>query len=182
MAHGVTERSTKRIQMESHQRDRRRSLSLDNLSQVVAEVELLRDSHRTVGRWSLAQICKHLADSINGSIDGFDLRRHRFKRFFFAKRMLRYTFRYGIPAGYTVDPNLTPPNNIDLDEAIDQLARAIDRYEQHRGRLEAHPLFGKLPRDMWNRLQCFHCAHHLRFVIPVDPGTSASLPEAETRQ
>jgi len=154
--------------MSSHAADHRRSLALDHLSQVVPEVERVKATHHTVGCWTLAQICRHLADSINGSIDGFDLSRHRIKRFFLAKRMLQYTFRYGIPAGYTVDPNLTPPPSVELSEAIDALARAIERYAGHRGPLQAHPLFGKMRRDVWDRVHCFHCAHHLSFVVPAE--------------
>lgn len=148
----------------------RRRLSFDDLSQVLPEVRRVKVGHRTVGRWTLGQICKHLADGINGSMDGLDLGRHRFKRLFFAKRMLQYTFRYGIPGDYTVDPNIEPPPGVDLEEAIEELTRAIERYRAHRGPLQAHPLFGKMPRDIWDRLHCIHCAHHLSFVIPPGPG------------
>jgi nitrite reductase (NO-forming)/hydroxylamine reductase len=48
------------------------------------------------------------------------------------------------------------------DEQIDILAR----YLQHDGRLHAHPLFGNMPRETWDRVHCVHCAHHLSFVIP----------------
>jgi hypothetical protein len=147
-------------------RTRRRSLSLEDLSQIMPEVRRLEVSHRTIARWTLGQICKHLADSINGSIDGFDLSRHRLKRFFFAKRLLRYTFRYGIPRNYLVDPGLTPPDEVDASAAINGLARAIARYQAHRGPLRPHPLFGTMSRDVWDRVHCVHCAHHLSFAIP----------------
>ncbi len=147
----------------------RRRVSFETLSQILPEVERLRNVHHTVGHWSFAQICKHLADSVHGSIDGFDLRRHRIKRFLFAKVMLRYAFRYGIPPGYTVDPHLTPPELIDIGVAIEELRQALERYQRHRGPLAAHPLFGKMPRDLWDRIHRIHCAHHLGFVIPTDP-------------
>ena len=121
-----------------------------------------------MGHWSLAQICKHLADSIHGSLDGFDMRNHRVKRFFLSKRLLRSMFEQGIPRGYTVDPRLTPPAQVDLDDAVSALDRAIARYQDHRGRLRPHPLFGDMPRETWNRVHRFHCAHHLSFVIPAD--------------
>ena len=133
------------------------------------EVERLRAGYRSVGNWTLAQVCEHLAGSINGSIDGFDLRRHRIKRALFARPLLWYTFRFGIPSGYTVDPALTPPDDAGLDGAITGLREALARYQQHDGPLSPHPLFGKLSRAMWNRMQCFHCAHHLRFVWPSEP-------------
>ena len=152
--------------MKHASKTRRRSLSLEDLSQIMPEVRRLEVSHRTVARWTLGQICKHLADGINGSIDGFDLSRHRLKRFFFAKQLLRYTFRYGIPPNYRVDPSLTPPDEVDASAAIDELARAIARYQAHRGPLRPHPLFGTMRRDVWDRVHRVHCAHHLSFAIP----------------
>ena len=144
----------------------RRSLRFFDVSQVVPDVLRLRSSHRTLAKWSLAQICKHLADSVNGSINGFGLGRHRFKRFFFRKLLLAYTLRYGIPRNYLVDPGIEPAKDLELDDAITQLVQAIERYQAHDGPLQAHPLFGKMPRDVWDRIQCIHCAHHLSFVIP----------------
>ncbi|MFQ5494461.1 MAG: DUF1569 domain-containing protein [Phycisphaerae bacterium] len=150
----------------THRGGRRGTLIIPNLHDVLVLVDALTPDQRTIGHWSLGQICKHLADSIHGSIDGFDLRRHRIKRFFFARSLLWFTYRYGIPAGYTVDPKLAPPGDIGLDEAIGELRDAIQRYQRHAGPLHAHPLFGRLSRPAWDRLHCFHCAHHLSFVLP----------------
>lgn len=121
-------------------------------------------AHHILGNWTLAQVCKHLADSINGSIDGVDLRRHRFKRWFIAKRMLAWTLKNGIPPGITVDPNLTPPPGVDMATALAELQGAIRRYQSHRGKLRPHPLFGRMDRPIWDRLHCVHCAHHLSFI------------------
>ncbi len=155
-----------RSKVASDPTNQRRPLRFEELSQVVPEAMRLKSGHRTVSRWTLAQICKHLANSFNGSIDGLDLSRHKFKRFFLARQMLRYTFRYGIPVNYTVDPNIEPTSDVDLDEALEQLAGAIERYQAHGGLLRAHPLFGEMPRDDWNRIHRIHCAHHLSFVLP----------------
>ncbi len=146
----------------------RRILAFTDLGELLPEVRRLIPSHRTVGQWTLAQVCRHLADTINGSMDGFDLRRHRFKRFFLSKRLLRYTYQHGITPGYTVDPKLTPPPKVKLDESVAALERAVERYRSYRGRLCAHPLFGDLSREEWDQLHCFHGAHHLSFVISTD--------------
>jgi len=146
----------------------RRVLTFTDFGEILPEVRRLIPAHRTVRQWTLAQICRHLADTINGSMDGFDLRRHRFKRFFLSKRLLRYTYRYGIPPGYTVDPKLTPPPNVKLDASLAALEQALERYRSYRGRLRAHPLFGDLSREKWDELHCFHAAHHLSFVISTD--------------
>ncbi len=148
--------------------NQRRSLSFEDIAEVMPDVHRMTAGHRTLARWSLAQICKHLANSFDGSIDGFDLSRHRLKRSFFKRLLLRYTLRFGIPTNYLVDPNIEPSSDLELDEAVNDLTRAIERYLAHNGSLEAHPLFGKMPREMWDRIHRFHCAHHLSFVIPVE--------------
>ena len=146
---------------------RRRVLTFATLPGVLVEVRSLAGRpHQTVGNWTLAQVCRHLADTIDGSIDGLDLSRHRFKRFFLSKRLLRYTYRHGIPPGYTIDPKLNPPSDVTFDESVAALERAVARYQSYEGRLRPHPLFGDLSREMWDRLHCFHGAHHLSFVVP----------------
>jgi hypothetical protein len=143
-----------------------RTLVFADLSEVMPEVRRLLSGHRTLRNWTLAQVCRHLADTINASMDGFDLRRHRFKRCLFSRPLLAVTYRYGIPRGYTVDPKLTPPPDADMTQALADLEAAIRRYAAHRGEPQPHPLFGRLSRPGWDRLHCFHCAHHLRFVLP----------------
>lgn len=144
----------------------RRDLHFDDLSEVMPEVLRLRRGYTRAGQWSLAQVCKHLADSLNGTIDGFDLSRRRFERWFLAKPLLWLTYRYGIPSGYTIDPKLTPQPDVELDESIESLRQAVERYERHTGSVHPHPLFGRLSRTAWNRMQRFHSAHHLSFLIP----------------
>lgn len=145
---------------------RRRKLTFDSLEQVEPDIRMLLAGHLAVGNWSLAQICKHLADSFVGSIRGFDLRNHRWKRTFFRRPMLRFTLRNGIPENYMVDPNLTPKPEIAMDDSVQMLRAAIERYVQHTGQLHAHPLFGKMPREVWTRIHCIHSAHHLSFAVP----------------
>ena len=155
-------------------RGRRRTVDMANLSQVLGEARRLAGGHRTVGNWTLGQICRHLADTINASIDGFDLRRHRLKRMLCGKLMLRLTFRFGIPSGYAVDESLSPPAGADFDQALADLERAVARFNAHQGALHPHPLFGRLTRAMWDRMHRFHCAHHLSFAIPTDETSCAS--------
>jgi hypothetical protein len=147
------------------QTEGRRSLAFADLSEVMPEVRRLMGGHRTVGNWSLAQVCKHLADSFTGSMDGFRTRRHLFKRLFLRKVMLRRTYAEGIPPNYTVLKRLNPPPNCEIQKVVEELGRSIERFEAHQGRLHFHPLFGSLDRAGWDRLHRFHSAHHLSFVI-----------------
>ncbi len=51
----------------------RRKLRFQNLDEVVADAERLAAMPtRPLGNWSLGQICKHLAETMNQSIDGFE--------------------------------------------------------------------------------------------------------------
>ena len=47
----------------------RRSLEFDGVEAIMPEVDRLTAGHVTVGRWTLAQICDHLARSIALSLD-----------------------------------------------------------------------------------------------------------------
>ncbi len=145
----------------------RRALTFNDLAQVMPEVFGLAAGHRVVGAWTLGQMCRHLAQSFIGSMDGLDLSRHRFKRLFFRRRMLRTALTKGIPPGYTVDARLTPPAQVDTGEAVVALACAVRRYQDHDGALCEHPLFGNLSRDLWDQVHRVHCAHHLSFALPL---------------
>ncbi len=144
----------------------RRSLVFGNIGDILPDIQRLQNGCRSLGTWSLGQTCQHLADSFHGSIDGFDLRNHRIKRFFLHKKMLQYALTKGIPKNYTVDPNLTPNDDVPLDDAIQALTSAIDRYQKYQGFLHPHPLFGKMSRENWDRIHCIHSAHHLSLLLP----------------
>ena len=116
----------------------RRLLRFENLSEIMPEVRRLAPAHRTVGNWSLGQTCQHLSKSFNGSVEGFDLSRHRIKRFFIKKRMLEVALTKGIPRNWLVDANLTPAPHVDLENGMADLEAAIERYREHRGGLHAH--------------------------------------------
>src|SRR3954452_14053679 len=47
----------------------RRTLTYHNLDEVMPDVERLLAGHATVGRWSLAQICRHLSTVMRRVVD-----------------------------------------------------------------------------------------------------------------
>ena len=146
-------------------RPQRRSLAFAELSEIMPDVHRMRRGHSTTGNWSLAQICRHLADSFTGSMDGFGVRNHRLMRFLFGRRAVEDVFIHGLGTGFTVAEKLKPPSNLVLDETVGELGRSIDRYRAHTGPLHFHPFFGRLTPDQWSRLHCIHCAHHLSYVV-----------------
>lgn len=145
----------------------RRTLHFDDLSQVLADAQTMsRRPHQSVGNWTLAQVCKHLADTIHGSVDGIRLGQHTLRRIFLGRVILRWTYKNGIPPGVTLDPRLNPPPDCDFENAFAELQRAVSRYAAYTGRLKPHPIFGRLRRKAWDELHCFHCAHHLSHIVP----------------
>lgn len=144
-----------------------RALHFGELSEILPEVRRLSGGCRPLGRWTLAQTCRHLADSFSGSMDGFGVQEHRLMRTLFGRAALLDVFRTGkIGSGFTVTERLNPPPDVDLDAAIVALDQALRRFESHTGPLHFHPFFGELDRAEWTRLHCIHSAHHLRRLIP----------------
>jgi len=149
----------------------RRTLHFETLDDILADVRAMAACpHSSAGNWTLAQVCKHLAGTFHGSIDGLLLSGPRLRRIFLGRVILSWTYKHGIPPGITLDPKLNPPFECDLECCIDELSRAIDRYRMHKGGLRPHPIFGRLRRKAWDRLHCFHCAHHLSHIVPVAEG------------
>lgn len=143
---------------------KRRRVRFRSLDQILPEVRRLRPANTPLRRWSLAQVCRHLADTIHGSMDGFDMTLHAGKPLWERRVLLWVTFALGIPEGVVVDPKLTPPEGLRLDDGIAALDNALARYQRHTGPLRPHPLFGHLSRREWDRLHRVHAAHHLGFI------------------
>ncbi len=145
----------------------RRRLVFQNLGEILPEVDRLRAGCRTVGRWSLGQICWHLSESFVGSIEGFGVRRHLFMRTFLGRIALRRVFQtQSIDAGFTVTDRLDPPEDAGVATSVASLEAAMDRYRSYSGAMGVHPFFGRLTRSEWDRLHCIHSAHHLSFATP----------------
>jgi hypothetical protein len=147
----------------------RRQLRFDSLDDVPPDVDRLLLGHRTLGRWSLAQICNHLAAAIDCTIDGFpdDVVPSIVRKTLGAPLLAvvlatgRITEGAPLPARYRPVPDLDPANE------ADRLRRAIARFHAAPEPLAPHPLFGRMSHDRWRRYHCIHCAHHLSFVNPV---------------
>ncbi len=143
----------------------RRELTFASLDDVMPEVERLLAGHVTVGRWSLAQICQHLATGIRLTLDAplrpfeptheTDLVRHRF--------LQQGKFPEGMEAPI---PALRPPSGLDAATEAEALREVIGRFASAAGPFPAHPHLGRMTRDQWIRFHCLHCAHHLGFVVP----------------
>jgi hypothetical protein len=145
----------------------RRSLSFSSLSEVMPEVDRLLLGHRTVGNWTLGQICNHLSGALVASVDGASFRLPWIVRKtigpFFVRRILK-TGRF--PDGIKLPERLQPRPGLDARAEAEALRAAIRLFNSHTGPYADHPLAGPTNRETWERFNCIHCAHHLAFVEP----------------
>jgi Protein of unknown function (DUF1569) len=146
----------------------RRPLSFTSLAEVMPDVDRLLRGHRTVGKWSLGQICNHLAGSLIYSVEGFPGKAPWLIRKLIGSRAKRDLFRKGrMDEGMKLPEKFLPRPGLDPRAEAEALRGALNVYSAHAGPLADHPLFGPLGRDEWTHLHCIHFAHHLSFVHPV---------------
>ncbi|QEH32566.1 hypothetical protein OJF2_10430 [Aquisphaera giovannonii] len=151
----------------------RRPLSFGSLSEVMPEVDRLLLGYEARGRWSLGQVCQHLARTIRFGVEGSSRRlpwllRRTVGRAICGRVLATGRMPEGIPAPRGA--GLVPQARAD-DRAEAEALRATIRYFQGiAGPLPEHPFFGPLTREEWERLHCIHSAHHLSFLRPGSEG------------
>lgn len=144
----------------------RRTLRFDSLDEVMPDVEGLLTGHATVGDWSLAQICRHLATVLRRVVDLPASTPHDPSQWVPEERK-RQVFESGLlPVGLPAPPEILPPASLDDREEAEGLRAAIAHYLASSGPAIPHRLFGPLTKAEWDRLSCIHCAHHLSFAVP----------------
>jgi hypothetical protein len=154
----------------------RRRLRFASLGQVIPDVERLLAGHATVGRWSLGQILNHLALTVRLPMDGVPTKLPWPVRRLFGPVACRLSFWLGwIPPGIRVPRVYLPRPGLEAAREADALRIALERFGRFTGRLDEHPLLGRLSPAQWEHFHCLHCAHHLSFAVPTD--RSESDPE-----
>src|SRR4051794_229612 len=101
----------------------RRTLRYEGLDDIMADVDRLLDGHATVGRWTLAQICRHLADAMRWSVDVPESTSttHDPSRWF-GERAKRRFFESGrVPERLPTMPSLLPKGVLDEREETEGL-------------------------------------------------------------
>jgi Protein of unknown function (DUF1569) len=144
----------------------RRTLRYGSLDEIMPDVERLLEGHTTVGGWTVAQICRHLATIMRRTVDlpastPLDASRQvgeEWKRQFFESGV--------VPEGIPTSPSLLPADALDEREEAEGLRQAIAYYQASPGPVVPHVLFGVLTREEWDRFHCLHAAHHFSFAVP----------------
>jgi len=147
----------------------RRALGFADLRDVIADVEHLRGGgYRTLGRWTLAQICNHLGNSIDYTSAGFPGRAAPWLVQQSIGRGIRWLMLSTgrIAEGVQLPAEYRPRADLDESAEAARLKDSIGRFEAFDGALAAHPLVGRMSKMQWQRYHCIHCAHHLSFVLP----------------
>lgn len=151
----------------------RRNLHFDSYDDLLADVNTLADGEvEAVGNWSLAQVCKHLAEALNGSIDGVPFRApwamRTFAKIFLKKKFLSATLPAGFKIPAPAKQRFQPDESVELDAQLQALRQAVDRVKTESKRA-IHPFFDELSREDWDRFNLRHAELHLSFIRPATP-------------
>jgi hypothetical protein len=153
----------------NHLEATRRFLELKDLDEVLSECRSLHQmGYRRMGKWSLAQICRHLRMTFDSSIDGYPLWMSFFAplRPFIRRMMLPRLLRGDSPKGIPTAPMFAPPADLDDAKEIEILTASIHRLQNHQGDFKPHPGFGRMDSEQMKRFHTVHSAHHLGFLVP----------------
>lgn len=148
-----------------HRTPGRRRLRFGDYQGILAEVSGLACGHQTLGNWTLAQICNHLADTQEFSVESGepDIKTSALYRTTVGRIALGALlwFRW-IPER---QGDLTPPAAAEFETALSRLQGTIRRISSEP-MIARHPIFGRLSQGQWRQFHLHHAAHHLGFVIP----------------
>ena len=144
----------------------RRALDFTSLDQVLPDVDRLLAGHTTVGKWDLAQICKHLTIILTGAVDGFDMKVPWFVKLVAPLFFWRILKTRAMPEGLKATEFVTPKSGLDLRAEVEALRAAVRLFKAHAGPFPDNPFVGRMPRDTVEQFHCIHCAHHLSFALP----------------
>jgi hypothetical protein len=146
----------------------RRTLRYKSLDEVMPDVERLLEGHSTVGQWSLAQICRHLATVMRRVVD-MPASTPQDPSQWVGEEQKRQVLDSGmLPEGLPGPPQLMPTETLGEHEEAEGLRQAIAHYKASAGPVIPHRIFGPLTKDEWDRLQLIHVAHHLSFAVPAE--------------
>ncbi len=147
----------------------RRPLAFTSFDEVMPDVERLLQGHTTVGHWSLAQICRHLATVLRRVVDMPASTPADSSQWVSAAEKQKVLDSGKLPEGIPGPPEIMPPETEPLSapEEAEALRQAIAHYQASpTGPAIPHRIFGPLTKAEWDHLQRIHLAHHLSFAIP----------------
>jgi hypothetical protein len=147
----------------------RRPLKFKTVAELDAELNQLRTGKYTkVGKWSLPMACKHLAATIEGSLepaasDTPTPEESAMKAKFFGMVLNPDGFPENLPIG---NPALIPAEDCS-DAEVDRLKAAFEKLATLPHKHVKVGRCGPVPVEELATIHLAHAAHHLSFLIPV---------------
>lgn len=136
------------------------------LPAAIAAVQSLAAGHKSAGRWSLAQVLDHAAQSVEYSMTGYPQMKSRSFRatvgaaafaWFDARGEMTHTLDEAIPGA--------PALHDRLPAAIGRLVAALRRFDTHTGPLQPHFAYGALDKAQYTRAHLMHLANHWSDIV-----------------
>ena len=148
----------------------RREVHFDSYEDLLSDAEHLASTDvRTTGNWTLGQILKHLAQSMNSSIDGTDMKfpwvmKKMVRLFINKEKILNETIKPGFKIPKKGEAQFSPGPDTTTEEGLASLREAVKRCQTETSRSE-HPAFGELTREEWDKMNLRHAELHLSFAV-----------------
>ncbi|MFO0943996.1 MAG: DUF1569 domain-containing protein [Pirellulales bacterium] len=148
---------------------KRRQLFFQTFNEVLIELDRMESRpQRTIGKWSLGQILKHLAVPIDGAVDGISVQMPWHLRFS-ARLFKPIVMRMRMPAGFQLPKQAAAvmvPGPTESAEGFAALRNSINKFNAAT-EFHPHPVLGTLTKKEWEMIMCRHCELHLSFALDV---------------
>ena len=146
----------------------RRKLHFADADAMVREVEaLLATGYTRAGKWSLGQMCDHLARVIEMSLDGYPMMMPAPVRWLIRWIAFKKVQRHEPLSRSVKAPKwLMPPDNVEDRAGADRLNEVVARWKAHTGPMRPSPIFGTMTNEEWRNVHLWHAEHHLSFLHP----------------
>ena len=142
----------------------RRKVRYESLDDFLADARRVASSDvRMLGNWTPGQIYKHLAKSMNCSIDGFEKLMPPPMRWMLSFFMKKKFLNDSIPTGFKTSSDFIFGES-SAEEGLADLEKAIDRLKNESKR-SLHPGFGKITNEEWNKFHLRHAEEHMSFLV-----------------
>ncbi|MEL7238242.1 MAG: DUF1569 domain-containing protein [Planctomycetota bacterium] len=148
----------------------RRQLTFATYGDAIAEAErLLAGGYRQAGNWTLGQNCRHLADFMRYSLDGFPT---KLRLPWPITAMLRWMFfrekqmAKPMPAGMPTAPFLKQTEPADDAELVAEFVKQCRRVDAQQGEFQKSPIVGRAEPSLWKRVHLKHAELHLGMLVP----------------
>ncbi len=153
----------------------RRKVRYTSFQDVVADAHRLNsNSHRQLGNWSLPMILQHLANGINGSIEGGGFRVKWYYKLIGPIIIKRMLIKGPFPAGFRLPRSaaarLVAQPTVTFEDGMSEFEKSIGRLHRETNR-GVHPVAGRLSIPEWDQFHLRHAEMHMSFLIfDEDPG------------